>query len=386
MAVRTIRKSWWVDFRVDHTRYRRRSPENSRSGALAYEAMLRQKLARGESVERRSDETDKAQGFEQFALKWFEEYVVPNNKYSEQRIKKYVLSGALIPFFGKIPVGQITGRHIEQYKARRVKDGLANKTIRNHLTVLSKCLVTAYEWLELDSKPPKIQWPKCPPPQTDYLSSDECELLLSHASSVVREMMLMALRTGMRQGELKGLQWSSIDWQNMNVTVRHSRCDRAKALVSPKSNRMRHIPLDADVYELLYRRRRNTGYVFSDADEEPFNHDRLSYQMEKVCKKAGLRRITWHVLRHTFASHLAMRGVPLHIVQTLLGHSTITMTMRYTHVAPSALRSAIDALNPRRLIALDHGQPAGNWWTEETKQNTTDQIPAPVSELNSRPA
>lgn len=338
--------------------------------------MLRQKLARGESIEYAT--ADKAQVFEQFALKWFEEYVVPNNKYSEQRMKKYVLSGALIPFFGKIPVSRITGRHIEQYKAQRLKDGLTNKTIKNHMAVLSKCLVTAYEWLELESKPPKMRWPKCPPPQTDYLSADECELLLSHAGSVVAEMMLMALRTGMRQGELKGLQWSSIDWQNMNVTVRHSRCDRARSIVSPKSNRVRHIPLDADVYELLFRRRRSTGYVFTDAHGEPFNHRGLSYQMEKVCEKAGLRRITWHVLRHTFASHLAMKGVPLHIVQALLGHSTITMTMRYTHVAPSAMRSAIDALNPRRLINSDLGQPVGNRWAEAAKENET--VTVPVSE------
>jgi site-specific recombinase XerD len=77
-----------------------------------------------------------------------------------------------------------------------------------------------------------------------------------------------------------------------------------------------------------------------------------------------LRRITWHVLRHTFASHLAMAGVPLNTVQALLGHSTITMTMRYAHVAPSTLRAAIDMLNPKRMLNADFGQPVGNPWVE----------------------
>src|SRR5437899_3290846 len=101
MAVRMIKKSWWVDFRADQTRYRKKSPENSRAGALAYEATLRQRLARGESIERLTNAAEQKQTFEQFAWKWFDEYVVPNNKYSEQRIKKYTLSSALIPFFGK---------------------------------------------------------------------------------------------------------------------------------------------------------------------------------------------------------------------------------------------------------------------------------------------
>ena len=137
------KKSWWIDFRFNHTRYRKRSPENSRTGALAYEAVLRQKLARGESIEKTTHATEHV--FERFAWKWFEEYVKANNKYSEQRTKKYIISASLVPFFGKIPVAEITARHIEQYKAQMVRNGVTNKTIKNRLTVLNKCLRTAYE-------------------------------------------------------------------------------------------------------------------------------------------------------------------------------------------------------------------------------------------------
>jgi integrase len=364
MAVRKIKSSWWIDITFNDTRYRKRSPENSRLGALAYEGVLRQRLARGEAIDKAAMRSGRGLLFEEFALRWFEEYVIPNNKFSEQRIKRYTLHSSLIPFFGKMPVEQIKTHQIEQYKALRVKDGLANKSIKNHLTVLSKCLTCAYQWLELPSKPPEIPWPKCPPPQTDYLSPDECELLVSHAEGIIREMILMALRAGMRQGELKGLQWSAVDWENRIVVVKNSYCDREKDIGPPKNNRIRSIPLDVDLYEFLYRRRRKTGYVFSNARGRPLNHSWLSYHLQKVCKKAGLRRISWHILRHTFASHLAMKGVPLNTVQALLGHSTITMTMRYAHVAPSTMRWAIELLNPKRLATDKFGQPTGNQWAD----------------------
>jgi integrase len=362
MAVRNEKKSWWVDFRFNHTRYRKRSPENCRSGVSAYEATLRQKLARGESIAKAPPQ--EFETFEQFARKWFDDYVVPNNRTSEQRTKRYVLNASLIPFFGKYPVGKITGHDIERYKAQLVKDGVTNKTIKNRLTVLNKCLITAYDWLALGGKPPKIVWPKCASYRTDYLSPEECELLLSNANGVIHEMILTALRTGMRQGELKGLQWSSIDWHSQSLAVQHSRCDRAKALTSPKNNRVRHIPLDLDVFDILHRRKKITGYVFLDADGEPFDHKRLYRRLAKACEHAGLRKITWHILRHTFASQLAMKGVPLHAVQTLLGHSNIIMTMRYAHVAPSALRTAIDMLNSKRVLHADFGQPVVNQWVE----------------------
>lgn len=372
MTARLIKNSWWVDFSIDGTRYRKRSPENSRTGALAYEATLRHKLARGEGLyERASDANARNQIFEQFAWTWFKEYVQSNNKYSEQRAKRYVLQASLIPFFGRMRIDQIGVQHIERYKARALREGAGPKTVNNRLTILRKCLTTAYDWLALDGQPPKIVWLKCPPPQTDHLTPDECALLLSHADGVVRELVLTALRTGMRQGELKGLQWPSIDWENRSLTVRHSRCDYTQSLGSPKSNRERHIPLDEEVRELLSRRKASSGYVFLDGDGKPFDHKRLNRRLTTLCKRAGLRKIGWHALRHTFASHLVTKGVPINAVQTLMGHSNVTVTMRYAHLAPSTLRTAIDLLRPEPAIGGNFGQPAGNPWLELHRQEAS---------------
>lgn len=365
-----IRKSWWVDFRADHQRYRKRSPENSRAGALAYEAMLRQKLARGEPIDGTQTTDEKDQTFEQFAEKWIEEYVVPNNKHQEQRMKRYILSSSLIPFFGKKRVGEITTRDIEQYKARTLKNGTSAKTVNNRLAVLGKCLRTAYEWFRFPGTPPKITLLKSAPSKTDYLSPDECELLLSHADGVLREMILLTLRTGMRQGEVRALQCSSIDRQSRVIFVRHTLNDRLRKLESPKSNRERQIPMDADVYEILFRRKKETGFVFLTEDGTPFDSQRLLRQLDKVRTAAGLRRFTWHTLRHTFATQLGMKGAPLHVVQKLLGHSTIQMTMRYAHVDSFGLRAAINLLNPKSAVHTDFGHPVGNASKEIIQQQS----------------
>jgi integrase len=377
MSVRLLKKSWWVDVSYKGDRRRIRSPENTRAGALLYEATLRKRLMQGETVDDLSRKPVQQPLFHEFAQTWLEEYVAPNNKFSEQRNRRYVLNGSLIPFFGAMRVGDIKARTIEQYKAKKINDGLKNKTIRNHLTLLNKCLSTAYEWLELEGAPPKIKWPKSAPVAMDFLSFDECELLLSRSRGIDYEMILTALRTGLRQGELKGLQWSSIDWENKSLTVQHSRDDHMKVLVPPKSNRIRHVPLDVDLYEVLYRRKKDTGYVFLDTDQEPFEAKGLSNRLAHVCREAGLRRIGWHTLRHTFASHLVMKGVPLTAAQELMGHASITTTMRYAHLAPSTLRSAIEMLNPRTMLEKDFGQPAGNPWLRSQQRELVEKATLP---------
>ena len=353
MAVRQIRKWWWVDLRVNHARYRKRSPENSKTGAQAYEASLRHKLARGEQLVAAAGQE---QTFGEFSEVWFSTYVVSNNKPSEQRTKQLILKSSLIPFFGKMRLGAISKKEIELYKAFEQKKQISSKTINNRLAVLRKCLATGYDWDILRSAPPKIKALKSPPPTTVFLTPNEAEILVANATGTVREMILMALKTGLRQGELRGLQWEAIDWENRVLTVRHSFCEYTQTLTSPKSNRARHVPLDNDLHELLNARRRSSGYVFTNGQGRPFPQQSHLRCLRHAQESAGLRKIGWHTLRHTFATHLVARGAPLRTVQELLGHSTITMTMRYAHVAASDLRAAINLLSD----PVSPGQPAVN--------------------------
>ncbi len=87
--------------------------------------------------------------------------------------------------------------------------------------------------------------------------------------------------------------------------------------------------------------------VFCDEGGRMLTKGELRHPLLRACKRAGLREIGWHVLRHTFASHLVMRGAPIVAVQDLMGHSTIQMTMRYAHLAPHMTREAVQLLDRR---------------------------------------
>lgn len=362
MTVRKIKASWWVDFRANHVRYRKRSPENSRTGAQAFEALLRQSIVRGGPLAATLRRAPVAPRFRDFAWTWFDDYVLVHNKPSEQRSKRVMLRCSIVPYFGAMRVDEISLLDLERYKAQLVRAGLANMTVNNRLAALHKCLTMAYLWLGLEGKPPAVTWLRAAPPKTDFLTHEECGRLLSQTSGILYELVLVGLRTGMRQGELKGLQWSSINWQSLTITVRHSKDDYLPEPSATKSNRERHIPMHRDVYRVLSARRQDAGYVFLNTRGEPFQHWGLSTQLTAASARAGLRRVHWHLLRHTFASHLAMDGVPLGAIQALLGHASVTTTMRYAHLAPSTLRNAIDLLEsaPR----LENGQSAGNRWHE----------------------
>ena len=86
--------------------------------------------------------------------------------------------------------------------------------------------------------------------------------------------------------------------------------------------------------------------MFCDAEGKPFDKQNCRRPLKRALKRAALRHIGWHGLRHTFASHLAMKGVPIPAIKELLGHSTITVTMRYAHLSPQTKNSAIALLDP----------------------------------------
>jgi site-specific recombinase XerD len=115
---------------------------------------------------------------------------------------------------------------------------------------------------------------------------------------------------------------------------------------TPKSGKPREIPLGDEVTAALKSHRHLRGpLVFCAMDGKMFTAGEQKWPLWRTCKRAGLRLIGWHVLRHTFASHLVMRGAPMKVVQELLGHATIVMTMRYAHLAPEIARDAVRLLD-----------------------------------------
>lgn len=358
MSTYKDRKTWWISIRHNNIRYRKRSPENSKAGAEAFEAVLRQKLARGESLE---DERKKllVPMFKEFAEQWHDVYVKNHNKFSEQRNKRLVLSGQLIPFFGSAPLDEIKTFKIEQYKVAARNRGLAPKTINNQLGILAKCLRDANSWGVLGVVP-EIKKLRVPPSKFDFLTPLESKQLLDAAENPFwYTMILIALETGLRLSELKGLKWEDIDLERRMLAVRRGVV--RDVVDSPKSNRVRHIPLSDSLVKTLSNWPLKIGWVFSLKNGKPMQHGAPEKAMKRIWMTAGLRKIGWHVLRHTFASHLIARGANLKAVQELLGHADIQTTMRYSHLAPSELRATIDLLGSRKeYIAtqnVKNGQP-----------------------------
>ena len=354
MSILKRENKYWIDIRYNRIRYRKPSPDNSHAGAKAYEAYIRQRLARGEPIFEEIKQKDKTPSFQDFSERWQRTYVATNNKPSEQVQKECMLRKHLNPYFGKIDLDKITALQIEEFKSQKQSYGLCNKSINNLLGILGKCLRTAQEW-EIIDKVPKIKPLKVPPQEIKYLNEEEYNRLLTAAKNdgLFYEMILFSLRTGVRIGELAALQWSDINFNERAVTIRHN---IVNGLVgSPKNNKFRTIYLAQDIFERLLSRRKNIGLIFPGSVNEYFSRSTCRDHLDRLCLKAGIKRISWHAMRHSFASQLATNGVSLKTIQELLGHSDLKMVQRYAHLEPITLREAIRTLEPGRSINLNSG-------------------------------
>lgn len=344
MSTRIIRGAWWIDMRWERTRIRRKSPVNTKRGAEEYERRVRRELLDGTFEKREEEEPPKEiPTFAAFAVEFLSTYARANNKPSEIFSKETVLRVHLTPAFGQRKLDEIDSRGIERYKAEKLEQGLSPKTVNNTLTILRRMLVLATEWGLLKDIP-KVKWLKAPKPEFYFLDFDEAERLVTHADDEWRPMIVVALKTGLRLGELLALRWEDVDLVAGRVMVRRA---VARGIIgTPKSGKAREVPLSGEAIKVLKAHRHLRGeLVFGDESGEMLTKNGTKHPLWRACKRASLRKIGWHTLRHTFASHLAMRGVPLISIQQMLGHSTIEMTMRYAHLAPAVNRQAVELLD-----------------------------------------
>jgi integrase len=162
----------------------------------------------------------------------------------------------------------------------------------------------------------------------------------------LRPMVLLAMNCGLRRGELFNLRWVDVNLTTKMLTVEGEGNEDGEG---SKSTQSRHIPLDNEALSVLkaWRKRhpKADGLVFpSPRDGERFTNVNKSWSA--VRKSAGLKKFTFHHLRHTFASHLVQRGVPLYTVQALMGHADQATTELYAHLAETNLQAAVAKLNP----------------------------------------
>lgn len=249
------------------------------------------------------------------------------NKAVESFRRDGVSLKSLLPYFNCM-LSEITPRKIEKYKIERLKS-VKPRTVNIELLCLSNMLNKAVEWKHLVEAPKGVKLIKYEKKPPRFLTKDEVTLLLSHSSPQLKPILTFMLNTGIREGERARLRWEDV--QGNKLLVRSS-----------KTKSFRSVPLNKEAREALKEIKRNGEYIFSNKDESPTIHIKKS--LKNACRKAGLKGVTPHTLRHTFASHLIMKGVDLRTVQRLLGHSNIQTTMIYAHLTEDHISKSVEEI------------------------------------------
>lgn len=263
--------------------------------------------------------------FEEMTDKYLKEY-------EHSRDRRTVKT--LMTFFSGYLVSQIKTNVIAEYRNLRLKS-VKPATVYQELALLRRMFNVAireWEWIK-DNPVSRLSFSVGNRNARDrWLTIDEEKLLLEKATNPIwlRSLLMVALHTGMRRGEILDLRWQNVDLLKRLIRV-----------VKSKNGEKRSIPMSNTLCTLFKSMniRDISGKVF------PISGSSLRQAFDKVVGKAKLEDFRFHDLRHTFATRLVQNGVDLYKVKELLGHKTITMTMRYSHHYPESLRSSVEVLD-----------------------------------------
>ncbi|MBI1747178.1 MAG: site-specific integrase [Acidobacteria bacterium] len=244
----------------------------------------------------------------------------------------------LLPRFKNYYLSAIDQKKIVDYKA--VRAGQVKKaTVNRELALLKTLYNKAIAWGMADKNPVKgVEFFKEDNQIAHVLTEpEETRLLEACMGSLayLRPLIILALNTGLRRGELLSLKWSNVSLSFRQLVVEATNCKSKKRLL---------IPINARAYAVLVelKAQATSDYVFRKTNGQPYNRETLRDHFEKLYKQVGIEDLRLHDLRHSFATRLSAKGVDIVTIKDLLGHSTITMTMRYAH--SSSQRQAVDLL------------------------------------------
>jgi integrase len=288
-----------------------------------------QKCVQYEAEKRSAEERKKEHiTFCEFAKEFMEGYMIIERE--GWKSDSYRLDIA-IDYFNETPLKEITAQQVRNFKQLRIEAGNRGGTVNRYLALLKKLFNVAIE-KELISKNP-VKPVKFMSEQNTVveriLTDEEEQRLLEECSERLRPVVVIALHTGLRQGELLNIMWKNVSFLSETVTVENT-----------KNGKSRVIPMNgiakAELMR-LYETRVSRDKVF------PFTSIRTAW--ENARKRAGLEDLRFHDLRHTFATRLVQTGADIVEVQKLLGHSTLLVTQRYTHACEDRLRRAVKMLD-----------------------------------------
>ncbi len=264
------------------------------------------------------------------------------------------------PAFGKMRLDAITQESIQRFKGTLLDAGAARKTVNNIISLLSGVTRRAEEWGVIERRP-TIKFLKFQKPEVEFLDFIDYDRLVQAARALdprIEIMVLLGGDAGLRRGEIVGLEWADVDFTRGFLTVRRSDWDGH--VTAPKGGRSRKVRMTVALHTALKAHRHLRGpRVLCHDDGTPVGRKGLHGWMGQATRRAGMGKSNaLHVLRHTFCSHLAMRGAPAKAIQELAGHADLSTTLRYMHLSPAARDSAIRLLDtrPRETGRGDDGE------------------------------
>ncbi len=275
-----------------------------------------------------------------------------------------MLNSHILPAFGKRKLNEITRQHVKDVCFQKLKEGLSSRSVKYIATTISAIFNHAIEdnlvnynpalkpgkFIKLDSRTDKI----------DFLTPDEVNLLIETARGhfpKLYPLLLTAVRTGMRQGEILGLKWEDIDFNGKFIEVKRGWDSTGKKFTTPKNGKTRRVDMSDMLIETLRGWRKiqseielkggmRFDLVFPSDAGTPIDYCNLNKIYKKCLKKAELRNIRFHDLRHTYASLLINLGESLAYIRDQLGHYSIQITVdTYGHLIPGSNRAAVNKLD-----------------------------------------
>ncbi len=301
----------------------------------------------------------------QYLEHWLDNVIKPNRRATTYRDYRNTVYRHAIPMFGRVKLSKLQAAHLEALYAEMRGKGLAPKTIKNaHGTIHSALEHALRHGLVLRNVAQAVDRPKAKRAEMHVFTWEQAKTLKDAIAGTRWEAMItLAVTTGMRQGELLGLQWRDVDLEAGRVHVSRQ-LDRDKTLSETKTDKGRRvIDLPPFAVEALRAHRarqlehrlgagpewEDHGLVFTTYQGRPLGHRNVIREYAKLLQRAGLPHVEFHGLRHTAATLMLVQGVPAKVVQEMLGHSQVSVTLDiYSHVIPGMGREAADKL--QRLL------------------------------------
>ena len=297
---------------------------------------------------------------------WFENYAKIKVRPSSHQTYRGYIENHIKPNIGSIPLNKLTslelqklykkllgnGR-VERIESKKQPKGLSAKTVRNINQIICSALNLAIEQrLILTNPADACALPKLEHREMKTLPVEQLTSFLREAKeSGVFEMYYIELATGLRRGELLGLKWSDIDLEHGSLRVQRqiARIDGEIVEAPLKTkNAYRTLPLSADAIDVLKTQKKKCGnsqYVFPSPTGGPISPDSVLHMLHRVLKRAGLPKVRFHDLRHTFATLALQNGVDIKTVSGMLGHFSAGFTLdTYAHVTTSAQKEAANTM------------------------------------------